>query len=84
MHGIIGFMTSKLDYVIKLSYDKEYEGYVADVLNLYGCMSQGKTKKEAIKNARSAIKAYMEAAAKRVEKDSEFSVASVPVKLAIA
>ena len=77
-------MTSKLDYVIKLSYDKEYEGYVADVLNLYGCMSQGKTKKEAIKNARSAIKAYMEAAAKRVEKDSEFSVASVPVKLAIA
>jgi predicted RNase H-like HicB family nuclease len=54
-------MTSKLDYIIKLTYDKDYKGYVADVLNLYGCMSQGKTKKEAINNAKSAIKAYMDA-----------------------
>lgn len=53
-------MTKKLDYIIKLTYDKEYKGYVADVINLYGCMSQGKTKKEAITNANSAIKAYME------------------------
>ena len=51
-------MTSKLDYVIKLTYDKEYKGYVADVLNLYGCMSQGKTKKEALANAKKAIKVY--------------------------
>lgn len=56
-------MTSKLDYVIKLIYDKDYKGYVADVLNLYGCMSQGKTKTEAVKNANAAIKAYMEATA---------------------
>ena len=50
---------NKLDYLIKLTYDKSYKGYVADVVNLYGCMSQGKTKEEAIKNAEKAIKAYM-------------------------
>lgn len=51
----------KLDYIIKLTYDKSYKGYVADVVNLYGCMSQGKTKKEALDNAEKAIHAYMEA-----------------------
>ena len=54
----------KLDYLIKLTYDKSYKGYVADVLNLFGCMSQGKTKKEALENTDKAIKAYMEALAK--------------------
>lgn len=49
----------KLDYLIELTYDKSYKGYVADVVNLYGCMSQGKTKKEALVNAEKAIKAYM-------------------------
>lgn len=49
----------KLDYLIELTYDKSYKGYVADVVNLYGCMSQGKTKKEALLNAEKAIKAYM-------------------------
>ena len=34
---------------------------MADVVNLYGCMSQGKTKEEALENAEKAIKAYMEA-----------------------
>lgn len=52
-------MTQKLDYLIKLTYDKEYKGYVADVINLYGCMSQGKTKKEAIANAQKAISAFL-------------------------
>lgn len=52
---------NKLDYLIKLTYDRTYKGYVAEVVNLYGCMSQGKTKEEALKNAEKAIKAYMEA-----------------------
>lgn len=47
----------KLDYLIELSYDRTYKGYVADVVNLYGCMSQGKTKVEALKNVEKAIKA---------------------------
>lgn len=48
-----------LDYLIELTYDTSYKGYVADVVNLYGCMSQGKTKEEALVNAEKAIKAYM-------------------------
>lgn len=52
---------SKIDYLIKLTYDRTYKGYVAEVVNLYGCMSQGKTKEEALSNAEKAIKAYMEA-----------------------
>ena len=74
-------MTKKLDYVIKLTYDKDYKGYVADVLNLYGCMSQGKTKEEAIANARKAIKAYMEATTKSVEKSAELTTTSVNTPL---
>lgn len=54
----------KLDYLIELTYDKVYKGYVADVVNLYGCMSQGKTKEEALTNVDKAIKAYMEAVTK--------------------
>ena len=49
----------KLNYLIELTYDKTYKGYVADVVNLYGCMSQGKTRDEALVNVEKAIKAYM-------------------------
>ncbi len=70
----------KLDYLIKLTYDKAYKGYVADVVNLYGCMSQGKTKKEALANVEKAIKAYMEAVAKP-EKNTEFTKRSVDIPL---
>ncbi len=65
-------MIKKLDYLIKLTYDKEYKGYVADVVNLYGCMSQGKTKAEALKNVEKAIKAYMGVIAKSKKKNTEF------------
>jgi len=77
-------MTQKLDYIIKLNYDKEYKGYVADVINLYGCMSQGKTKKEAIANAEKAIKAYMKATANKVEKQSEYKRTSVISSFALS
>lgn len=69
---------NKLDYLIKLTYDKSYKGYVADVVNLYGCMSQGKTKKEALINVEKAIKAYMEAATKS-GKGGEFTKKSVDI-----
>ena len=68
----------KLDYLIKLTYDKSYKGYVADVVNLYGCMSQGKTKKEALENVEKAIKAYMKVAAKPQE-NTEFAKKSVNI-----
>lgn len=72
----------KLDYLIKLTYDKAYKGYVADVVNLYGCMSQGKTKKEALKNAEKAIKAYMEVITKE-NKVGQFTKRTVDTLLPI-
>ncbi len=66
-------MTKKLDYLIKLTYDKDYNGYVADVVNLYGCMSQGKTKEEALGNAQKAIKAYMKVV-RKPQRNTEFEV----------
>ena len=70
----------RLDYLIKLTYDKDYKGFVADVVNLFGCMSQGKTKKEALANVEKAIKAYMDAIAKS-EKNTEFTKTSVDLNI---
>ncbi len=70
---------SKLDYIIKLTYDETYKGYVADVVNLYGCMSQGKTKKEAYENTEKAIRAYMEAMNLKQSRNIEFTKRSVDV-----
>lgn len=73
-------MTKNLSYLIKLVYDKSYKGYVADVVNLYGCMSQGKSKDEAIRNAKKAIKAYMEAIEKSEIKRSLIKeVVNIPI-----
>lgn len=71
----------KLDYLIKLTFDKDYQGYVAEVVNLYGCMSQGKTKEEALENAEKAIRAYMTALNLKKDKNSEFAQRSVGIKL---
>ena len=75
----------KLDYLIELTYDKAYKGYVADVVNLFGCMSQGKTKEEAINNAEKAIKAFMESLGKST-KNNELIQRSVstPIPMAYA
>lgn len=45
--------------LINLQYDFEYKGFVADCLSLPGCMSQGKTREEALKNIREAIHGYI-------------------------
>lgn len=73
----------KIDYLIKLTYDKDYKGYVADVVNLYGCMSQGKTKKEALENVKKAIAAYTEALAKE-EKAEALIKQSLPFPLKLS
>lgn len=75
--------TKKLDYLIKLTYDKNYKGYVADVVNLYGCMSQGKTKKEALENIEKAIKAYMKVVTQK-EKNTEFTKKSVNTNIPLS
>lgn len=51
---------AKADFIIELFEDKEVGGYVADVVNLPGCMSQGETKEEALENIEKAIIAYLE------------------------
>ena len=45
---------------VNLQYDFEYKGFVADCPSLPGCMSQGKTRKEALNNIREAIEGYIE------------------------
>ena len=46
--------------LVNLTYDPEFKGYVADVPDLPGCMSQGKTVEAALKNVKEAIQLYLE------------------------
>lgn len=52
-------MKTNLKFKVYLEYDPEYEGFIADVPSLPGCMSQGKTEDEAIKNIKEAINGYL-------------------------
>jgi predicted RNase H-like HicB family nuclease len=47
--------------MVNLIYDDEYKGYVADVPELPGCMSQGKTVEAALRNIKEAAALYLEA-----------------------
>jgi predicted RNase H-like HicB family nuclease len=51
--------------LVNLIYDSEYRGYVADVPELPGCMSQGKTIEQAMKNVKEAISLYLETVPRR-------------------
>ena len=73
----------KLDYLIELTYDRAYKGYVADVVNLYGCMSQGKTKNEALVNVEKAIKAYMKSLV-RTDRNTDMVQRSVETPMPMA
>lgn len=46
-------------FQVIFTYDSEYKGYIADVPELPGCMSEGKTLDEAIENIKDAIKGYL-------------------------
>ena len=48
-----------MKFQVIFTYDSEYMGYVADVPQLPGCMSQGKTLDKTIENIRDAIKGYL-------------------------
>ncbi len=49
-----------MKFKVIMMYDPEYEGYVVDVPELIGCMSQGKTIDEALENIKDAIKGWIE------------------------
>jgi predicted RNase H-like HicB family nuclease len=55
-------MSSKQRFLVNLIFDPEYNGYVADVPQLPGCMSQGKSVEPALRNVRKAIAVYLRAA----------------------
>ena len=50
-----------MQLLVNLTYDQEYKGYVADVPELPGCMSQGKTVEAALKSVKEAVSLYLEA-----------------------
>jgi predicted RNase H-like HicB family nuclease len=54
-------MAKTRQFLVNLIFDPEYNGYVADVPQLPGCMSQGKTVEAALKNVRKAIAVYLKA-----------------------
>lgn len=47
-------------FKVIITYDPEYKGYVVDVPELVGCMSQGKTIDEALDNIKDAIRGWIE------------------------
>ncbi len=54
--------------MVNLIYDPDYKGYVADVPELPGCMSQGKTVEAAMENVKEAIALYLESVPRRRRK----------------
>lgn len=50
-----------LEYTVVLHKDDEYKGYWVEVPALPGCVSQGKTKDEALQNIKEAIELHLEA-----------------------
>ena len=49
-----------MKFKVVITYDPEYKGYVVDVPELVGCMSQGKTIDEALSNTKDAISGWIE------------------------
>jgi len=49
-----------MKFKVVITYDPDYKGYVVDVPELIGCMSQGKTMDEALTNIKDAIKGWLE------------------------
>lgn len=47
-------------FKVVITYDSEYKGYVIDVPELVGCMSQGKTVDEALINIKDAIRGWLQ------------------------
>ena len=75
-------MSRQQRFLVNLVFDPEYNGYVADVPQLPGCMSQGKTVETALKNVRKAITAYLKAArADRLPQLPEVLTSQVEVRV---
>ena len=56
-----------MKFQVIFTYDEEYQGYVAEVPELPGCFSQGKTVEEAMTNVRDANEGVLEVMSQRGE-----------------
>ena len=56
-----------MDYKVVLTKDIETGWFVVEVPSLPGCVSQGKTRGQALRNIKDAIKAYLVSLAKHPE-----------------
>lgn len=75
-------MAKTRQFLVNLIFDPEYNGYVADVPQLPGCMSQGKTVEVALKNIRKAITVYLKATRSEKEpRPSEVLTSQVEVRV---
>ena len=75
-----------MDFKIVLEEDPEDGGYVVSCPSLPGCHSQGDTKREALKNIKEAIEAYLESMLKErlalpKEVHIEISRVNIPVNV---
>lgn len=52
--------TRVLEYTVVLHRDEDYEGYWVEVPALPGCVSQGKSRDEALANIKEAIELHLE------------------------
>ncbi|MBU2100217.1 type II toxin-antitoxin system HicB family antitoxin [Candidatus Micrarchaeota archaeon] len=59
-----------MEYKVVLTQDVESKWFVAEVPSLPGCISQGKTKAEALNNIKDAIKGYLESLRKHPEENN--------------
>jgi len=69
-----------LEYTVILHWDGEYNGYWAEVPALPGCVSQGKSREEALNNIKEAIELHLEC----LEEDGEEIPKEESCKVAVA
>lgn len=53
-------MAKVLEYTVILHWDDDWGGYWAEVPILPGCVSQGKTREQALQNIKEAIELHLE------------------------
>ena len=72
-----------MKFQVIFTFDPEYQGYVAEVPELPGCLSQGKTLDETIENIKDAIRGYLHVQAKHgkpyVAKETQSFIGEVVV-----
>ena len=57
--NLLGVKWIKMKFQVIFTFDTEYNGYIAEVPRLPGCVTQGKTMDEAINNIKDTIQGYL-------------------------